>query len=261
MQSRPEVARTRRLQPPALILAADHRARGIVTIERYADLTAALTAALPYCDGLLASAQPLADLRASGALTDRHRCYLSINRTGLAGSAFELDDRLVATVERAVGDGCAGVKHMTRIDFDDPLTAPALELLGQVLEEAASAGIEALIEPLVWRDGAVAKDTDSVVLGAVIAHDLGAPLLKVPVPDTAPGAEREDAVARVVASVGAPLLFLGGPKGDRTDEELVAEARDVMAGGAAGLAIGRAVYQHADPAGVARALAAVVRGS
>jgi fructose-bisphosphate aldolase/2-amino-3,7-dideoxy-D-threo-hept-6-ulosonate synthase len=64
----------------------------------------------------------------------------------------------------------------------------------------------------------------------------------------------------VVASVGVPLLFLGGPKGDRTDEELVAEAQDVMDGGAAGLAIGRAVYQHHDPAGVAAALAAVVHG-
>ena len=44
------------------------------------------------------------------------RTYLSLNRTGLAGSAFELDDRLVATVERAAADGWTGVKLMTRID-------------------------------------------------------------------------------------------------------------------------------------------------
>jgi hypothetical protein len=86
---------------PMLVLAADHRARGVVTIESYADYLGAIAAALPACDGILASARPLSDLAASGAVEARHRTYLSINRTGLAGSVFELDDRLVASVERA----------------------------------------------------------------------------------------------------------------------------------------------------------------
>ena len=86
---------------PSLILAADHRARGVMTIERYDAYLAALTEALPHCDGILASTQPLVDLAASGAVGPRHRTYLSLNRTGLAGSAFELDDRLVTSVWRA----------------------------------------------------------------------------------------------------------------------------------------------------------------
>ena len=49
------------------------------------------------------------------------------------------------------------------------------------------------------------------MLAAVIAHDLGAPLLKVPVPDVPAGGARVEAVARIVASVGVPVLFLGGP--------------------------------------------------
>jgi DhnA family fructose-bisphosphate aldolase class Ia len=249
-----------RLQPPALILAADHRARGIVTVEDYGTYTTALAKALPHCDGILATAQPLTDLRANGAIGPRQRTYLSINRTGLAGSVFELDDRLVASVERAATDGWSGVKHMIRIDRNDPATAPALELLGQVLEDAAALELEALIEPLVWRDGAMARDTDSVVLAAVIAHDMGAPLLKVPVPLADPGPARVDAVQRVVGSVGVPVLFLGGPRreGDGADEAMLEEAADAMAGGAAGLAFGRTVYQHPDPAAMAAALAAVV---
>ncbi len=67
------------------------------------------------------------------------RTYLSINRTGLAGSAFELDDRLVASVARAAADGWTGVKLMTRIDYADPDGAAGLALLGQVLEEAPPA--------------------------------------------------------------------------------------------------------------------------
>lgn len=254
---------------PSLILAADHRARGVMTVERYTDYVRALEAALPHCDGILASAQPLGDLATSGALTARHRTYLSVNRTGLAGTVFELDDRLVATVERAAADGWTGVKHMTRIDRSDPAGAGALELLGRVLESARAAGLDALVESVVWRDGTMARDPDSVVFGAVVAHDMGAPVLKVPVPDVPAGDARATAVARVVASVGVPVLFLGGPRrgahdagGSEEDARraVLGEVRDVMAGGGAGMAIGRALYQDPDPAGMAERMAAAVHG-
>lgn len=246
---------------PGLILAADHRARGVITVERYADLLAALEAALPYADGILATAQPLADLRASGAIGPRHRTYLSLNRTGLAGSAFELDDRLVATVARAASDGCTGVKIMTRIDLAEPHTSAALELLGRVLEDAAAAGLEALVESVTWRDGAMARSTDDIVNAAVIAHDMGAPLLKVPVPAAPAGAPRAEAVARIVASVGVPVLFLGGPRRDPDDggTEVLAEVADVMAGGGAGMAIGRAVLLAPDPGDLARRIVQLIR--
>jgi DhnA family fructose-bisphosphate aldolase class Ia len=257
------------LPVPSLILAADHRARGVMTVERYGDYVAALQAALPHCDGILASAQPLGDLARSGSLAQGHRTYLSLNRTGLAGTAFELDDRLVASVERAAADGWTGVKHMTRIDRSDPVTAAALELLGRVLESARAEGLEALVESVVWQDGAMARDADSVVFAAVVAHDMGAPVLKVPVPEAAPGEPRAAVVARVVASVGVPVLFLGGPRRGprdpvRSDQEsrqaVLDEVRDVMAGGGAGMAIGRTVYQDPDPAGMARQVAAIVHG-
>jgi DhnA family fructose-bisphosphate aldolase class Ia len=250
-----------RLGVPALILAADHRARGVITVERYADYRAALEAALAHCDGLLATAQPMGDLQACGALGPRHRTYLSLNRTGLAGSAFELDDRLVARVWRAAEDGWTGIKHMTRIDLGDPATSGALELLGQVLEESRAAGLEALVESVVWRDGKMARDTDSVVFAAIVAHDMGAPVLKVPVPEAPPGPARAEAVARVVASVGVPVLFLGGPLREGSRDLLLSEVADVMAGGGAGMAVGRAVYQDTDPAGVARAVADLVHGA
>jgi DhnA family fructose-bisphosphate aldolase class Ia len=249
----------------------------VITIEAYEPYLRSLSAALEFCDGILATTQPLRDLRASGAVAPRHRTYLSLNRTGLAGSVFELDDRLVASVEQASADGWTGIKHMTRIDMADPLTAPALELLGQVLESARTSGLEALVEPLSWSEGKVARDTDSIVFAAIVAHDLGAPVLKVPVPDVAPGAARIDAVARIVGSVGAPALFLGGPRragvgegasagsgggvppGLEYRELVLDEIRDVMAGGGAGLAVGRVVFQDPEPATMARLVAEAVR--
>jgi DhnA family fructose-bisphosphate aldolase class Ia len=241
------------------VLAADHRARGVPTVERYDDYLAAIGAALPHCDGILATAQPLGDVAAAGRLRPGQRTYLSINRTGLAGTAFELDDRLVASVGRAAGDGWTGVKLMTRIAPDVPAGAAALELLGRVLEEAVVAGLEALVEPVVWRDGRMSRVPDDVVLAAVVAHDLGAPLLKVPVPDLPPGAPRAGAVRRVVGSVGVPVLFLGGPRRPG-DEPVTDVARDVMDGGAAGLAVGRSVLEDPDPGAAAARLAAIVHG-
>ena len=246
------------LPTPALVLAADHRARGVMTIERYADYLEALRQALPHCDGILATAQPLLDLARTGALRPGHRTYLSINRTGLAGSAFELDDRLVASVARAAADGWTGIKLMTRIDYTDPDSAAGLALLGQVLEEARDAHLEALIEPLVWRNGGMSRETDDVVMAAVIAHDLGSPLLKVPVPEAAAGEARIDAVARVTASVGVPVLFLGGPHRGDAGRATREETRDVMAGGGAGLAMGRAILEEPFPADAARQVADLV---
>jgi len=257
------------LPTPAVILAADHRARAVVTVEHYGRYLEALTAALPHCDGILASTQPLRDLRAGGALAPGQRTYLSVNRTGLAGSVFELDDRLVASVEQAARDGWTGVKHMTRIDFDDPRCAPALELLGQVLERARASGLDALVESLVWRNGRMGREPDDIMLAAVVAHDMGAPVLKVPVPDAEPGPARVDAVARIVASVGVPVLFLGGPRPANRDDgpdavaatrrRVLDEVGDVMAGGGAGMAIGRLVYQDPEPATMARRVAEAVR--
>ncbi len=239
-----------------LILAADHRARGVITVEDYGEYLTRLRAALPVCTGLMASVQPLRDLVADGVAPDQ-ATYLSVNRTGLAGSAFELDDRIVVSVERAATDGYTGVKAMTRIDRTDPVGAEALELLGRVLEDALDLGLEALIEPLAWRDGAIDRSVEGIISAAVIAHDLGAPLLKVPVPDVDPGTPRRDAVARVVASVGVPVLFLGGPR--RADRaHTLNEVADVMAAGAAGLVIGRAVYQDDDPAEMAARVAELV---
>jgi DhnA family fructose-bisphosphate aldolase class Ia len=249
------------LPTPALILAADHRARAVLTTENWAEFFGALAQALPACDGILATAQPLTGLADAGHLLPAHRTYLSVNRTGLAGSAFELDDRLVASVPRAAADGWTGIKHMTRIDLSDPLTASALELLGQVLEQASEARLEALVEPLIWRDGRVSRRPDDVVLAAVVAHDLGAPIIKVPVPAVAAGEERRRAVGRIVASVSVPVLFLGGPMTDGGRPRVLDEVRDVMEGGGAGMAMGRTLYQDPDPAEMAGLVRALVHGS
>ena len=106
----------------------------------------------------------------------------------------------------------------------------------------------------------MSKATDDIVLAAVIAHDLGAPLLKVPVPNENPGSARIEAVRRIVESVGVPVLFLGGPPDPRGGDRVLEETRDVMAGGAAGLALGRGILHADSPSAMAKELADIVHG-
>ncbi len=67
-------------------------------------------------------------------------------------------------------------------------------------------------------------------------------------------------MARVVASVGVPVLFLGGPRGQAGRRAVLDEVADAMAGGAAGMAIGRVVFEDPDPETMARMVADVVHG-
>ena len=46
-------------------------------------------------------------------------------------------------------------------------------------------------------------------------------------------------MARIVASVSVPVLFLGGPVSDGGRDRVLDEVRDVMEGGGAGMAMGR----------------------
>ena len=97
-------------------------------------------------------------------------------------------------------------------------------------------------------------------MASVVAHDMGAPVIKVPVPAVAPGPERQRAVARVVASVSVPVLFLGGPVTAAGRDHVLDEVRDVMEGGGAGMAMGRTIYQDPDPAEAAGMVRALVHG-
>ena len=86
------------------------------------DLLDRLRAALadPGVDGVLATADILDDLLLLGALEDKV-VFSSMNRGGLAGAQFELDDRMTATTAAATAAArMNGGKMLCRIDLDDP---------------------------------------------------------------------------------------------------------------------------------------------
>ena len=137
-------AAARRVRPPALlgpegrlvIVAADHPARGALRAGRErlamadrARLLERLCIALarPGVHGVLGTADVLEDLLLLGAL-DGKVVIGSMNRGGLAGTVFEIDDRFTGYDGAAIeAMGFEGGKMLLRIDPDDPVTAAAIQ--------------------------------------------------------------------------------------------------------------------------------------
>jgi DhnA family fructose-bisphosphate aldolase class Ia len=237
-----------------MIVAADHPARGALGVRAVADamgdrydLLRRLVTALqrPGVDGVLGTPDILEDLLLLGAL-DNKVVIGSMNRGGLQGSSFELDDRFTGYDAASIAAmGFDGGKMLTRIDLADPGTVATLEASGRAVTELAAHGIMAMVEPFMSRrvDGRVVNDLSAaaVVRSVTIASGLGVTSaytwLKLPVVDD---------MATVMAATTLPSLLLGGdPSGH--PEETYAKWRGALAlPGVRGLVVGRALLYPPD---------------
>ena len=98
-----------------------------------------------------------------------------------------------------------------------------------------------------------AYTVENVAFAARLAAELGADVVKVPYPT---GGTVDD-FRRIVESTFVPVIILGGAAMN-DDAGLLKMVEDAMTAGAAGIAIGRNVWQHPNPGAIARSLAAVV---
>jgi len=237
-----------------MLVAADHPARGALAAQgrptamnSRTDMLDRLRTALarPGVDGLLATADIAEDLLLLGALEDKV-VVASMNRGGLAGSAFEMDDRMTAYDVRGVVEArFDAAKMLNRFDLDDPGTVVSMESAGRAVTELARAGVIAMLEPFLSRraDGRVVNDLspDAVIKSVHIAQGLGATSaytwLKLPVV-----AEME----RVMDATTLPTLLLGGDP-SRRPEETYAQWRDALGlPSVRGLVVGRTLLYPPD---------------
>lgn len=207
----------------ALIIAADHPARGSLGAGRdpmamadRAELLGRLCTALerPGVTGVLGTADILEDLLLLGALHDRG-VFGSMNRGGLAGASFELDDRFTGyDVDAIAASGFDGGKMLLRLDYTDERTAPTLQACAWAVSELADAELIAMVEPFISRrdesgrlrnDLSVEAATTAVAVAAGLGNTSAYTWLKVPVI----GDGGED-MARVLAATTLPTLLLGG---------------------------------------------------
>src|SRR4051794_29904743 len=103
----------------------------------------------PGVDGVLGTADIIEDLLLLGALDDKV-VIGSMNRGGLAGTAFELDDRFTGYDAATIADrGFDGGKMLFRIDPDDPATVVTMEACARAVNDLAGRGLMAMIEPFI----------------------------------------------------------------------------------------------------------------
>jgi hypothetical protein len=250
------------------IIAIDHPARGMVGVsgqpfvmaDRRDLLERTMTAlANPGVDGVMATADILDDLALLGAL-DGKVAIGSINRGGLMGSAWELDDQLTAhTPEAIVEQGLDGGKMLLRIDLADKRSRYTIESCAEWITELAAAKKMAMLEPLPYTtnaDGQAVLDTDddALVKCVGIANALGASSaytwLKLPA--TAQ-------VERVMAATSLPGLILGGTPGPDPETAFDEWRRAMAVPNVRGLVVGRSLlYPPDEDVAAAVAIAAAI---
>jgi hypothetical protein len=253
-----------------LLVAADHPARGALGVRgegaamaSRSDLLARLVTALerPGVDGVLGTPDILDDLLLLGALEGKV-VIGSMNRGGLQGASFELDDRFTAyTAAEIAARGIDGGKMLTRICLEDAGTAATLEASARAVSQLADLGIMAMVEPfLSTREGGRVVnqlDPDSTIKSIHIAAGLGASSahtwLKLPVVDE---------LERVMDATTLPTLLLGGDPGDQAAEVFEGWKRALRIPQVRGLVAGRALLYppDGDVAGAVGAAARLVHG-
>ncbi|RFA07391.1 deoxyribose-phosphate aldolase [Subtercola boreus] len=236
------------------IVAADHPARGALAVgsdplamaNRYLLLDRlAIALSRPGVDGVLGTPDIIDDLAALGLLDDKI-IVGSMNRGGLRGARFEMDDRFTGyDVPTMVSSGIDFAKTLLRVDLDDPGTVTTLEATARAVTQASAASLPIMLEPFLSRrsDGRIVNDlsTEAVILSIAIASGLGGSSaytwMKLPVV-----AEME----RVMEATTLPTLLLGGDSGADPDETFAAWGDALSLPGVRGLTAGRTLLYPPD---------------
>ncbi|GAA4317577.1 hypothetical protein GCM10023086_40650 [Streptomyces venetus] len=257
-------AAARRVRRPLLgdsgrlmIVAADHPARGALAVgdrrlamANRADLLERLCVALsrPGVDGVLATADILEDLLLLGVLENKV-VMGSMNRGGLAGASFEMDDRFTGhraeDIARLRFD--AG-KLLVRIDYDDPGSLTTLESTARAIDAMAARRLPLFVEPFISRrvDGRVRNDlsAEAVTRSVAIASGLGGTSaytwLKLPVTDD------PDDMAEVLETSTLPVVLLGGEVGDDQEGAYERWRKALRLPTVQGLVVGRSLLYPAE---------------
>ena len=160
----------------------------------------------------------------------------------------ESDKRVTGTVEDAVRAGADAVSFHINVGSDHE--PDQIEELAELTADAERLGLPVLAMAYARGPGVDESDPEALGHAVRLAEELGADVVKTGYSGDG------DSFERVTESTRLPVVIAGGSKG--TDSETVEMVRGAMDGDAAGVSMGRSIFQHEDPEGIARAVSAVV---
>ena len=238
-----------------VIIALDHTARGKISIgndplaiaDRFTLLSNAMQAlSVPGVDGVLASADIMEELAFLGAL-ENVVAIGTMNRGGILGARWELDDRLTAyDVDHIAEYGLDGGKTLLRLEMTDPGVARTIEMVARISTELADRKLLNLIEPLPYlldEHGHAHMDTsmERMVSTVAIASGLGASSaytwLKVP---------PMEPMGPVAHASTLPILMLGGDVGSDAQATFHSWEQAMQEPNVRGIVAGRALVYPPD---------------
>jgi len=158
-------------------------------------------------------------------------------------------ERATTTVEEAIRLSADAVA--TAIYVGTANEVPSIESLALLADECHRYGLPLLAVTAVGKDfREKGFDARYLSLAVRVAAEMGADIIKTYY--CAEGFERV-----VEAAAGTPIVIAGGPQME-SDLLVLQTAHSAMAAGAAGVDMGRNVWQNGKPVGMARALRAIV---
>jgi hypothetical protein len=237
------------------LVAADHPARGALSTggdpmamsDRRGMLDRLLTAlSHPDVDGLLGSPDVVEELLLLGALENKV-VIGSMNRGGLAGANWEIDDRFTGYDAAGIAaHRLEGGKMLLRLDDTDPGTAPTLQACADAVSDLARHRLLAMVEPLPYARDQTGKlvlqrDAASLARAVTVASALGITSahtwLKLP------ACEQPELV---LGATTLPCVVLGGVPSDNPAADLIAWGQSLRVPTARGLVVGRALLYPPD---------------
>ncbi|WP_255196918.1 2-amino-3,7-dideoxy-D-threo-hept-6-ulosonate synthase [Halorarius litoreus] len=160
----------------------------------------------------------------------------------------EEDKRRTGTVEEAVRVGADAVSFHINVGSDHE--PDQIADLAALTSEATRLGMPVLAMAYARGPGVDESDPEALGHAVRLAEELGADVVKTGYSGDG------DTFQHVVESTRLPVVIAGGSRG--TDRDTVEMVRGAMDGGAAGVSMGRSIFQHDDPEAITRAVSAIV---
>ncbi|HEX8371398.1 MAG TPA: aldolase [Chthoniobacterales bacterium] len=161
-------------------------------------------------------------------------------------------------VEQAVRlDATCVVVNLFSIPNEPEVADQCIQNILRIKPQCERAGMPLMVEPLVFQANAAAGgymvDGDATKILPLVRQgvELGADIIKA---DPTDDVTIYHKVIQIAGNI--PVLVRGG--GKAPDAEILARTEELIKQGAAGIVYGRNVIQHANPAGMTKALMAIV---